>query len=273
MSRTLAAFALAIVTVSAAPRADQPAFPRFRVQEIETTLKVGYAVITADINGDGKPDLVVVDTTRVVWYENPTWKRRVIIEGQTKPDNVCIAAHDIDGDGRIDFALGAEWKPFNTTSAGTLQWLKRGKSLDEKWTVYPIDTEPTVHRIRFADIDGSGRPALLSVPLMGRGSTAKKNWMDGVPVRITAYRIPKDPTRERWQPEVLYEHMRVIQNFAPIPAASGKGMDILTARYEGVHVIARDAGGKWGLRQLGNGNQENVKSKRGASEIKLGKLM
>ena len=50
-----------------------------------------------DINGDKKPDIVVVDTTRVVWYENPTWKRRTIIEGQTKPDNVCIAAYDIDG--------------------------------------------------------------------------------------------------------------------------------------------------------------------------------
>ena len=58
----------------------------------------------------GKEDIVVVDTTRVVWYENPTWKRRTIIEGVTKPDNVCIAAHDIDGDGKLDFALGAEWK-------------------------------------------------------------------------------------------------------------------------------------------------------------------
>src|SRR6266849_4254121 len=157
------------------------AFPHFRMQEIETDLKVGYAVLLVDINNDGKPDIVVADTNRVVWYENPTWKRRTIIEGQTKPDNVCIAAYDIDGDGKIDLALGAEWKPFNTKSGGTLQWLKRGKTLDEPWTVHPIDTEPTVHRIRFADIDGSGKAALLSVPLMGRGSSAKNNWVDGSP--------------------------------------------------------------------------------------------
>src|SRR4051812_28178879 len=149
------------------------AFAGFRMQEIEKGLKVGYAVLLVDVNGDGKKDIVVVDTTRVVWYENPTWKRHTIIEGQTKPDNVCIAAYDIDGDGKIDFALGADWKPFNTKEGGTIQWLKQGKTPDE-WTVYPIGEEPTVHRIRIADLDGSGKKQLVVVPLMGRNSTAKK---------------------------------------------------------------------------------------------------
>jgi hypothetical protein len=229
-------------------------------------------VLLVDVNGDGKKDIVVVDTTRVVWYENPTWKRRVIIENQTRPDNVCIDAYDIDGDGQLDFALGAEWKPFNTQSGGTLQWLKRGKTLDEPWTVYPIDTEPTVHRIRFADIDGSGKKALVSGPLMGKGSSAKNNWMDGSPLRVTAYRIPKDPTRDRWLPEVLDHSLHVLHNFAPVPSASGKGANILTASYEGVHLLSRDPAGKWGRRQLGTGDQANPKGKRGASEIKQGKL-
>ena len=112
-----------------------------------------------DLNGDGKKDIVVVDTTRVVWFENPTWKLRTIIQGQTKPDNVCIDAHDIDGDGALDLALGADWKPFNTREGGTLQWLRRGPTLDDPWTVFPIDTEPTLHRIRFADLDRLGSAA------------------------------------------------------------------------------------------------------------------
>src|SRR5262249_12031148 len=156
--------------------AAQVAFPRFKVQEIESGLKVGYAVLLVDVNHDRKKDIVVVDTTRVVWYENPTWKRRTVIDQQTKPDNVCIAAYDIDG--LVALALGADWKPFNTKAGGTLQWLKRGKTLEEPWTVYPIDTEPTVHRIRFADVDGDGKPELVVGPLMGRGSSAKSNWMD-----------------------------------------------------------------------------------------------
>src|SRR5437762_1132843 len=194
-------------------------FPRFRTQEIETGLKVGYAVVAADVNGDGKPDLVVVDQTRVVWYENPTWKRRIIIEGMTKPDNVCIAAHDIDGDGLLDFALGADWRPTNTKDSGTLQWLKRGKTLDEPWTLYPIGTEPTVHRIRFVDLDGDGKAKLVVAPLQGRQSTPAKNWVDGLPVRLLAYAIPKDPVHERWVPEVLDESLHVLHNFWPLAAA------------------------------------------------------
>src|SRR4051812_41930386 len=154
----------------------------FKMQEIETKLGVGYAVLLVDVDGDGKNDIVVVDQTKVVWYKNPTWERRIIIEGGTAADNVCIAAADIDGDGKLDFALGADWKPFNTKSGGTLQWLKRGKTLDEPWSIHPIDTEPTVHRIKFVDIDGTGRPALVLAPLMGRNATAKNNWMDGEPV-------------------------------------------------------------------------------------------
>src|SRR5438105_12507635 len=92
------------------------AFPKFRMQELDEKLKVGYAVLLADVNGDGKKDIVVVDTNRVLWFENPTWKKHVIIAGGTKADNVCIAAYDIDGDGRIDFALGADWNPSNTKS-------------------------------------------------------------------------------------------------------------------------------------------------------------
>jgi hypothetical protein len=249
-----------------------PAFPSFRVEELPVKLGVGYAVLVVDVNGDGKKDIVVVDTERVIWFENPGWKMRTIIEkGQTKPDNVCIAAFDIDGDGQVDFALGAEWKPFNPT--GTLQWLKRGKTLDEPWTVHPIDEVPSIHRIRFIDIDGSGKPALISVPLMGKGATAKNNWTDGAPVRVTAYRIPKDPAKDRWEPSVLDESLHVCHNFCATNIVTPRAMvfDLLVASYEGVNLLSHD-GRKWMRRQLGTGNQETPQGKRGASEIKQGQL-
>ncbi|MCI0637593.1 MAG: VCBS repeat-containing protein [Gemmataceae bacterium] len=272
MQRTLVLVAALLISESSlrAGGNKEAAFPKFRMQEIATDLGVGYAVTLADVNNDGKKDIVVVDTNRVLWYENPSWKPRLILKGVTKPDNVCIDAHDIDGDGLIDFALGAEWKPFNTKSGGTLQWLKRGQSLDESWTVYPIDTEPTVHRIRFADIDGDGKPELVSAPLMGRGATKAANWLDGSPVRVTAYRIPKDPTKDRWAPEILDESLHVIHNLWPV-AGRGKGKDILTASYEGVSLLSLQDG-KWSRTHLGIGIQENPKSNRGASEVKQGTL-
>ncbi|MDB5310574.1 MAG: repeat-containing protein [Gemmataceae bacterium] len=271
-----AAVGLWVGTGPATP-ADPPAgggagFPRFKTQEIDTALSIGYAVLVADINGDQKPDIVVVDQLKVVWYENPTWKKRVILDGKTKPDNVCAAAVDIDGDGQLDLVLGAGWKPFDTANPGTLQWLKRGKTLDEEWTMYPIPCdEPMVHRLRAFDIDGDGKPEIVHVPLMGRDSTAKGNWLDGRPVRVMAYKIPKDPEKaESWKPTVLVEELHAAHNFYPVAAERiphKYGNPILVASYEGVSVLRRD-GDKWATSKLGAGNQANPQGSRGASEVK-----
>jgi FG-GAP-like repeat len=267
----LALMGLALFGSAGRPEEKQSAPLAFEMKEIDKSLTVGYAVLLVDINGDGKKDIVVVDTKRVVWYENPTWKRRTIIENQTKPDNVCICAHDVDGDGQVDLILGAEWKPFDTTKGGTIQWLKRGKTLDDLWTVHPIAEEPTVHRIRMADLDGSGKPRLLVGPLMGRNSTAAKNWMDGSPVRLLAFSIPTHPEIDRWPVEVIDESLHVMHNFWPIPAGKGKGMDVLTASYDGVHRVTH-GDKKWTSIKVGEGNQATPEKNRGASEIKQGML-
>ena len=112
-------------------------FPRFEAQEIDPHAgEVCYAVTVADVNGDGKPDVVAVTEDAVVWYENPSWAKHDIIRKATARDNVCIQPHDIDGDGRIDFALGAGWRPTDTTKPGTLQWL--GRDREGRWQIHPI---------------------------------------------------------------------------------------------------------------------------------------
>ncbi|MBY0231822.1 MAG: VCBS repeat-containing protein [Gemmataceae bacterium] len=243
----------------------------FDMKEIDTKLGVGYAVLIADVDGDKKPDIIVADTDRVVWYQNPTWKKRTIIQGKTKRDNVCIAAHDIDGDGRLDLALGADWRvPFDTSKGGTLQWLRQPKDPDKEWDVFPIGEEPTMHRIRWADLRGDGTMSLVSGPLMGRDSTAKGNWEDGRPLRLQAWAIPKDPTKP-WKAETLDESLRVMHNFAAVPSSSGKGSDLLTASCLGVHRLSL-ADGKWRLKHVGTGDQSKPKGRRGASEIKQGRL-
>lgn len=253
--------------------AEEPKFPSFKMQEIATDLKIGYAVLVADINNDKKPDIVVVDKHRVLWYENPSWKVHTIITGKTKPDNVCITSLDIDGDGQLDLVIGADWAPFNTKTGGTLQWLKRGKTLDEEWTMHPIGEEPTVHRVRAVpNLMGDGKPYIVHVPLMGRDSTKEQNWIDGRPVRVLAYPIPADPVKGPWEPIVLSEELHVCHNFWPLPGkAKGAPHEILVTAYEGVHLVKK-VDSKWVTEKIGVGNQDNLKGNRGASEIKLGKL-
>jgi hypothetical protein len=244
--------------------------PEFSMQEIDTTLTVGYAMLLVDVDGDGKKDIVVVDTTRVVWYQNPTWKRRVILQGMTQADNVAIAAYDIDGDGKLDFALAAAWKGLNPKTAGTLQWLQQGKTIDEPWQLHSIGGEPTAHRIRFLDLEGTGKPQLVVGPILGRQATAKGNWLDD-PVRMLAFDIPKDPVYDRWPMHVLDDGMHVVHNFWPVAAEGRAGNDLLLASYEGVTRLSRGAAGEWKRKLVGAGNQENPSSNRGASEIKIGK--
>jgi len=246
--------------------------PAFKPQEIDASLKIGYGVILVDINDDKKPDIVVCDKERVIWFENPTWKLRVITEGTTTPDNVCIDAHDIDGDGKLDLALGAGWKPGNTKDASTLQWLRRGKTLEEPWEMFPIKyDEPTLHRMRFADLDGSGKKVLVTVPLMGRGSTKEQNWAEAG-VKIHAHRIPDDPTEPDWPPETISTSYHVPHNFHVYPALDRPGAtEMLVASYEGVSVTRR-VDGAWRDVPIAAGDQTNPAANRGASEIKLGRL-
>jgi hypothetical protein len=263
---------VALLLSVAMPVAAAPlAFPAFKVQEIDRTLKVGYGVRLADLNADGKLDIVVADSARVIWFDNAGgWKLHTIIDNAkagVKADNVCLAVHDVDGDGKLDVVLGADWQVNNTTAGGSLQWLRQGKTIDE-WTVHKIaGSIPTLHRVHFADVDGDGRQELLVGPIRGKGSTPGPNYMDK-PVQLFAYKVPKDPAGKWDEPRVLEETLHHLHNFW-VPPALGSRM-ILTASAEGVGVLAPGEGGNWKWTCMGAGNQDNPKGARGSSEAKVG---
>src|SRR5437764_14594536 len=125
-----AAVVLAAVATFFISRSAAAAIPTFKVDEIDKSLSIGYAVSLVDLNGDGKPDIVVVDKDRVIWFENPTWQLHTILQGQTALDNVCLDAIDINGDGKPDIVLGAGWKGTNTKDESTVQWLSRGADVN-----------------------------------------------------------------------------------------------------------------------------------------------
>jgi len=103
MRRTISLILLLCLTNLAVA---EDGFPSFEAKVLDANIgKVCYAVTLADVNGDKKQDIVAVSDTRVLWYENPSWKSRVIISEQTPKDNVCIAPMDIDGDGSDEIVL------------------------------------------------------------------------------------------------------------------------------------------------------------------------
>ena len=233
---------------------------KFEVQELDPEIaKVAcYAVSLADVNTDGKPDIVAVTENRVLWFENPTWKPRVIIEDQVERDHVCIAPYDIDGDGQIDFALGAGW-----TKIGMIYWLKRGASLDEKWQVFPIGKEVSTHRMRFGNVLGKDRPQLVVSPL---------NPSEAPGVRLLAFEIPAKPESDRWSMTVIDQSLHRVHNHWHMDLNGGHANGTLVASQEGVCLVQRLENGQFSKRKIGLGASGTKPEETGAGEVKLGRL-
>ncbi len=235
-------------------------FPNFRAEVIDPAVatKACYAVTVADVDGDGQQDIVAVNESQVLWYHNPDWKRHVIIDSQTELDNVCIAPYDIDGDGQVDFALGAGW-----TKIGTIQWLSRGATLDDKWQVHAIGQEIWTHRMRWANVLGTDRRQLVVSPL---------NAVDRPGVRLLAFEIPANPRTDRWIATPLDESLNRMHNHWHLDF-DGDGIEsTLTASEEGISLIRRNDDGSFARQRVGTGMPAELPADQGAGEIKLGKL-
>ncbi len=248
--------------------------PKFRRIILDDNFPAGYQAKVADIDGDGKPDVVALGETpagQVAWYKNPTWKRYPISGDGTK-NNIDLAVYDIDGDGELEIAVASDFQLSDSTSGGTISWLKRGKSLDEPWQVHRIDAQPTAHRVRWADVDGDGRKELVCAPMLGRGAKAPR--YDQAPARLLLYRVPSANLEDAWPREVIDETLHVTHGLE-VSDHDGDGRDeLLTASFEGIHLFDLDGKGetaRWRKSHLCPGNQERDDTK-GSSEVSIGRL-
>ncbi len=240
----------------------------FKEQIIDPNVGVGYAITVADINHDGKTDIVVAteNPDQVVWYENPSWTRRTIVSGFPKLP-VCVQALDVDGDGKVELILGADWQPSNTATGGTVWLLQRPSDLNQPWTPIKINEEPTMHRMRLIDLEGKGRKELVCAPLHGQEAKSPE-WWKGNASSLYILRRPANPFKDPWTREVISNELHITHNVWPLDWDGDRKEELLAAGYEGVFLFKRGKDGKWAKQQLGEGDPE----KRGAGEIKVGRL-
>ncbi|GAB4374263.1 MAG: hypothetical protein OHK0021_16210 [Bryobacter sp.] len=208
---------------------------QFEKREIAKDLGVVYAVRTADVNADGKLDVVAITGSKVLWYENPTWQAHLISENSAPKDHVSIAAQDINGDGRLDFALAAEWQPRERATKGSLHWLEQLPG--NQWRLHDVAKIPGAHRIRWADVDGDGAKDLIVLPLEGKAMV---------------FYLPD------WRTEAAAENLELAHNFFPEEMENEAGQEIVMASKRGVETLSRQHDGTWTRTLTGEGQPGEV---------------
>ena len=227
---------------------------KFREQEIARDFGVGYALSPGDVNGDKRVDILAISGTELVWFRAPDWEKTVILPaGATTADNVTLAPHDIDGDGRLDVALGAGWTRQNT---GTLQWVRQNApGTTPAWELFPISAEPTLHRIKWADVDGDKKLELIVAPLHGKGAKGA----EGPAARLLVFRPPANPSAEPWPMEVAGEANHIQHNFLSMNIDADAQEELVTASHEGLASWKRGKDGTWVRTPIGEGSPGEVK--------------
>ena len=235
------------------------ASPKFRPQEIDATIQIGYGLAIADVDGDAKTDIILADKHQIVWYQNPSWSKHVIAENLTERDHVCVAAQDIDGDGKAEIAVGAGWNPGDTHNSGSVHYLLPPEDRTQKWTPIALHHEPTVHRMHWVKQEND-QWSLAVLPLHGRGNRGGK----GAGVRLLAYRVPENP-QSRWETRLIDDQLHMTHNLDPVQWDDDEATELLIAAREGVFV-ADDVVGRKSLRRIGDDQGG------GAGEVRQGSL-
>ena len=236
----------------------QSSVPIFRAETIDSQVIIGYGTAIGDVDGDGKPDIILADKKQFVWYQNPDWKRHVIAENLTKRDNVCIAARDIDGDGKVEIAVGGQWNPGDTVNSGSVHYLVPPEDRTQMWTPIQLHHEPVVHRMRWLKIDKE-KFVLVVAPLHGRGNKGGQG--DGV--KLIAYHVPEDVAGP-WSTEVLDDQFHVTHNF-------DIGVWEKTENSEAIFYLGKE-GAKLISRRNNQWEQKPLRHVSGGGEIRWGKL-
>ena len=255
--RPVLSLCFALCLTAAAPPA------HFTENTITAALKGGYQVVVADLNHDGKPDLIALASglPELVWYENPGWQRHVIAGGFNHLINCAVAP--VKGDPVPDIVVASEFANQAKNSIGIVSVLHHNGDPREPWTVTEIDRLTTSHRLRTADIAGDGRPVVINAALTGAKAEAP-DYRDQTPL---VYYRPGE-----WKRQTISTENSGVVHGIYILDWDGDGRDeILTASFTGIHLFRYGKDGRWARTEIAKGDPA-AWPKSGSSDIAAGRL-
>ena len=254
---------LVIIIIKALIQLLYPAPPVFTEQVIDSNIQIGYGIAFGDVDGDGKPDILLADAKQFVWYRNGDWKKFVMVDNLTERDNVCIAAADINGDGKVEVAVGARWNPGETSDdkqSGSVHYLIRPKDPTQLWTPVELHHETTIHRMKWVQ-SAEGKYYLVVVPLHGKNNKGG----EGKGVKILAYAFPENVNKQ-WKIIPLDTTLHLTHNIDIVKGTGNRAEGLYVASKEGIKFIP------------GNFLNKNIKAENipgaehGAGEVRGGNL-
>jgi len=226
----------------------------FEEHTIATALRGGYQVVVADLNHDGKPDLIALASglPELVWYENPTWERHVIVAGQSRMINCTVVP--VGGDPIPDIVLTSEFSNIAKQSSGVVSVLHHNGEPRQPWTIREIDRLPTSHRLRTMKI--AGETVVVNAPLTA-ADAEPPDYRGRTPI---VYYLPGE-----WKRHLLSD-----ANEGLVHGIFIDGADILTAGFEGIFRF-RLAKGGWTRTEIAKGDPAPW-PKSGSSDIAVGHI-
>jgi hypothetical protein len=242
----------------------------FALHVIASNIRGAYVVTPIDMNKDGKIDLIALGQREdyLVWYENPYWTPHIIRTPVALPQMVNMDAVDLDGDGIPEIGVTYSFNMNPALSTGNIAILHSTKGdATAPWTMKVVDQVPSPHRLRFADVDGSGKWAMIVAPILNaKSQPVPTNDPDHLPTPLLAYRAPD------WKRILITEENRgPVHGIQPFDWNGDGRQEVLTMGQSGIfaHGLSRD--GKWTRAEIVPGNPAPWPN-GGASDIAIGKL-